>query len=216
MNSSPRAAANAAFDFEQLSAPPRRERPPSMEEAQSRAREIVARAEAEADRIRNEARQQGFAEGHVAGRAELRAAAEPIVDALSNSIDELRRLQVDVADGVEREAVVLAMEVAEKVVAGTIAVEPERVLDVIRGALRAIVERERVVLMVNPDDLAIVREGLDELAGSLGGMEHVEVQEERRVKRGGAVVRTTVGEVDARVQTKLARAKEAVEAQLRS
>jgi len=187
-----------------------------MEEAQSRAREIIARAEAEADRIRNEARQQGFAEGHVAGRSELRAAAEPIVDALSNSIDELRRLQVDVADGVEREAVVLAMEVAEKVVSGTIAVEPERVLDVIRGALRAIVERERVVLMVNPEDLAIVREGLDELAGSLGGMEHVEVQEERRVKRGGAVVRTTVGEVDARVQTKLERAREAVEAQLRS
>jgi flagellar biosynthesis/type III secretory pathway protein FliH len=208
-------AAPGAFDFEQLAPAPVRKRPPTMEEATSRAREIVARAEAEADRIRNEARQQGFAEGHVAGRAELRAAAEPIVDALSTSVDELRELQANAADIIEAEAVVLAIEVAEKVVAGTIEIEPERVLDVIRGALRAIVERERVVLLVNPDDLAIVREGLDELRGSLGGMEHIEVQEERRVSRGGAVVRTTVGEIDARVQTKLARAKSAVEAQLK-
>ena len=212
--SSSLSAADAAFDFEQLAPAPQRQRMPTAGEAGLRAREIIARAEAEAERIRNEARQQGFAEGHVAGRADLRAAAEPVVQALSSSVDALRELQANAADIVEREAVVLAMEVAEKVVAGAIAVEPDRVLDVIRGALRAIVERERVVLMVNPEDLAIVREGLDELAGSLGGMGHVEVQEERRVARGGAVVRTTVGEVDARIQTKLDRAREAVEAAL--
>jgi flagellar assembly protein FliH len=216
MSSSPEAAVDAAFDFEQLAAPPVRERAMSVEQAKSRAQSIVARAEAEADRIRNEARQEGYAEGMVAGRADLRATAEPIVDALSQAIDELRALQLKAADLIEREAVVLAMEVAEKVVAGAIEVDPERVLDVIRGALRALVERERVVIHVNPEDLAIVREGLDELAGSLGGMEHVEVQEERRVQRGGAVVRTSVGEVDAKIRTKLDRAKAAVEEQLRS
>ena len=116
---------------------------------------------------------------------------------------------------VERDAVMLAMEVAEKVVAGAIAVEPERVLDVVRGALRAIVERERIVILVNPEDLAIIREGLDELAGSLGGIEHVEVQEERRLGRGGAIVRTPDAEIDADLRTKLERAREAIVAELR-
>jgi flagellar biosynthesis/type III secretory pathway protein FliH len=129
-------------------------------------------------------------------------------------VAEVRDLQGAAADMVERDAVMLAMEIAEKVVAGAIAVEPERVMDVVRGALRAIVERERIVILVNPEDLAIMREGLDELAGSLGGIEHVEVQEERRVKRGGAVVRTSVGEIDANITTKLERAREAVEEQL--
>jgi flagellar biosynthesis/type III secretory pathway protein FliH len=87
---------------------------------------------------------------------------------------------------------------------------------VVRGALRAIVERERLVIQVHPDDLDIVREGLDELTGSLGGIEHVEVQEERRVPRGGAVVRTAVGEVDATIRTKLDRAREAVVQELGS
>lgn len=209
-------AAGSAFDFEQLAPPPRRERPPSLDEAHARARGLIAAAEAEAARIREHARREGFAEGMVAGRAELHDVAQPVVQALGVAVEELRGFEDEAATSVERQAVTLAMEVAEKVVAGAIAVEPERVLDVIRGSLRAIVERERIVILVNPDDLPIVREGLDELAGSLGGIEHVEVQEERRVARGGAVVRTAVGEIDASIRTKLDRAREAVEAELGS
>ena len=41
---------------------------------------------------------------------------------------------------------------------GAIAVEPERVVDVVRGALRRLVERERVTVLVHPDDLELVRE----------------------------------------------------------
>jgi flagellar assembly protein FliH len=212
MSSSPSAAVNAAnaFDFEQLAPPPRVEKPPSLDEAHNRARALLAAAETEAQSIRERARREGYAEGMVAGRADLRQLGEPAVQALSEAAERVREFEARAADNVERQAVILAMDVAEKVVAGAIEVEPERVLDVVRGALRAIVERERLVIQVNPEDLEIVREGLDELTGALGGIEHVEVQEERRVQRGGAVVRTVVGEVDARIRTKLDRAREAV------
>jgi flagellar assembly protein FliH len=52
------------------------------------------------------------------------------------------------------------------------------------------------------------------MRASLGGIEHCDVQAERRVARGGAVVRTPEGDVDARLETKLARAREVVEAAL--
>jgi flagellar assembly protein FliH len=216
MSSSPEAtAAAAAFDFEQLAAPPPRERVPSVAEASSRAQSIVDADEADAERIRSVARQQGHAEGFEAGRAEAHAQQEPVFAAMSEAIERLREQELIVADTVEAQAATLAVEIAAKVVAGSLAVEPERVLDVIRGALRAIVERERIVIQVNPADLELVRESMAEVAGSLGGIEHVDVQEERRVQRGGAVVRTEVGEVDARIATKLERAREAVEEQLR-
>src|SRR3954452_19556985 len=213
MSSSPSAAVNAAnaFDFEQLAPPPRVERPPSMSEAHDRARAIIAAAEAQAQSIREQARREGYAEGMVTGRADLRQLGEPAVQALSDAVERVRVIEAEAADAVERQAVTLAVDIAEKVVAGAIAVEPERVLDVVRGALRALVERERLVIQVKPADLALVNEAMGEIAGSLGGIEHVDVQEERRVPRGGAVVRTTVGEVDARIGTKLERAREAVE-----
>jgi flagellar assembly protein FliH len=204
------AAASAAFDFEQLAPPPQREKPPSLDEAQTRAQAIVAQAQAEAQAIREQARREGYAEGMVAGRADLRHLGEPAVQALNTAVERLREYEADAAAAVELQAVTLAMDVAEKVVAGAIEVQPERVLDVVRGALRAVVERERLVIHVNPEDLEIVREGLDELRGALGGIEHIDVQEERRVQRGGALVRTTVGEVDANIRTKLDHARDAV------
>jgi flagellar assembly protein FliH len=85
------------------------------------------------------------------------------------------------------------------------------VVDVVRGALRRLVERDRVLVLVNPDDLDVVREHADLLVAELGGIEHCEVQSERRVARGGAIVRTQDGDVDARVETKLQRAREVVE-----
>jgi flagellar assembly protein FliH len=120
------------------------------------------------------------------------------------------------ADAIREEAraVELAIELSEKVVAGVIEAQPERVLDVVRGALRCFIERERVQILVHPDDLALVRGAMDELAGELGGIEHVEVQEERRIDRGGATVRTPSAQVDASLRSKLDRAREVVLAEL--
>ena len=114
----------------------------------------------------------------------------------------------------ERRAVELGLALASKVLAGALSVEPERVLDSVQGALRGIVERERVIIMVNPEDLEIVKGAAEELKATLGGIEHCVIEAERRVGRGGCIVRTPVGDVDARVETKLERASEVVAAAL--
>jgi flagellar assembly protein FliH len=69
-------------------------------------------------------------------------------------------------------------------------------------------------VLVHPDDLDVVRAAADGLAAELGGIEHCEVQAERRLARGGAVVRTDEGQVDASIETQLTRARELVEAEL--
>jgi flagellar assembly protein FliH len=63
---------------------------------------------------------------------------------------------------------------------------------------------------VHPDDLEILREATADLKGSLGGIGELDVQAERRVARGGAIVRTSTGEVDARLDTQLERARTAM------
>jgi flagellar biosynthesis/type III secretory pathway protein FliH len=218
MSSSPNAAtaASAGFDFEQLTPPPAPKPVPRLEEAKTQAEALVVAAEREADRIREDARRAAIAEGYAAGRADALRELAPATEALAAALAAAREREVEAAERIERDAVGLSITIAQKVVAGAIAVEPERVLDVIRGALRAIVERESVVLQVNPDDLELVRDSLTEIAASLGGIDHLEVQGERRVERGGALLRTSVGEVDARVQTKLEKARAAVESELRA
>ena len=180
---------------------------------------VVAAARAEADAIREQARAEGLAlgraEGAAAAREEALAQLAPAVQALSAAAEALVHERAQLADRTEERAVELALELADKVVAGAIEAQPARVVDVVRGALRCLIERERLQVLVHPDDLALVRESMAGLASELGGIEHVEVQEERRVGRGGALVRTADAQVDASLNTKLERAREVVAAELR-
>ena len=172
--------------------------------------DVLAEARAEADALREAARAEGFAEG----RAEAVAALEPALAALAQAPEDVRAEQVARRRRARAPRGRARPGAGRKVLAGALAVEPERVLDSVTGALRGIVERERITVLVNPDDLEIVREAMDKLHASLGGIEHCEVQAERRVGRGGCIVRTPVGDIDARVETKLERAGEVVAAAL--
>jgi flagellar assembly protein FliH len=197
----------AEFDFKTLEpiAPPAS---PATQAEQ--VLDVLAEARAEAEQLRQAALDQGYA----AGRAEALEALTPALSALASAVTQIREQQALAAEELERRAVELGLALASKVLVGALAVEPERVLDSVEGALRGVVERERITVMVNPDDLEIVRGAMEELRASLGGIEHCEVQAERRVARGGCIVRTPVGDVDARVETKLERASEVVAAAL--
>src|SRR3954469_4366963 len=214
MSSSPEAPVDV--DFGQLRPVAPTAPAPSLKKAALTARELVAAAEAEADRVRDNARAVGLSEGLAIGREEAVAQFTPSIGAALEALSAVRALEAGATDRVERHAVELALQVAERVVAGTIAVSPERLLDVVRGALRTLVERERVMLLVHPDDLDLMRSAVADVAGSLGGIEHVEVQEERRVGRGGAIVRTSLGEVDASIEAKLDRVRSLIERELSS
>jgi flagellar assembly protein FliH len=195
------------FSFETLEPPVPERAPVEDGEALDPVVSLLARAEAEAEMVRAAA----HAEGYEAGRAEALAALSPALEALQTAVVAGREERIAAADQLEVHAVDLALFLSEKIVLGALAVEPERVVEAVRGALRGIVERERVTILVHPSDLELVREAMDEMRATLGGIEHCEVQAERRVGRGGAIVRTQDGDVDARVETKLQRAREVVE-----
>jgi flagellar assembly protein FliH len=163
-------------------------------------------ARAEADMIRMQAQREGYE----AGLAEAQAQLAPAVAALGEATAGLGALQDELVAETEEAAVGLALRIAEQVLAGALEVQPERVVDAVRGALRRLVERDRVTILVNPDDLEIIRSAVPGLESELGGITSCDVQAERRVSRGGAVVRTGEGEVDATIETKLLRAREVV------
>jgi flagellar assembly protein FliH len=199
-------SSEAAFAFEQLEAAPQ----VSLAELES----PIAAAQAEAERIRAEARASGHAEGLAAGLEQSRAQVAAALSALAEAAAGVEAARAGAADALERDAVELALALCEKLVGGALAVQPERVTDIVRGALRRLAERRRVVVLVNPEDLEVVRAAAEGFAAELGGIEHCDVQAERRVERGGAVVQTDEGQVDACVETQLARARELVEAEL--
>jgi flagellar biosynthesis/type III secretory pathway protein FliH len=179
-----------------------------VEQARGEADALVAQARAEAHAVREEA----FAEGYRAGRAEgltSVAAALAAVEGLADAVSEQRAVME--AEATEQ-AALLAMEVAAKLVRAELAIAPERVVDVVRGAIRRASDRSALTVLVHPDDLAVCREAAADIVERMGGIGVLEVVDEPRMDPGSCIVRTPNGDVDASFSSQLARVMDALAA----
>jgi flagellar assembly protein FliH len=179
-----------AYAFEQLE---------SSNVLSSSPADLIEGAWAQAEQIRDDARRAGYADGHAAGIAQARGEVESALAALSTALGAF-----------EHDATELAFRLCEQVLAGTLDVQPERVIGVARNALRRVSDRRRVVLLVNPGDLDLISGAITDLKGELGGIEHCDVQSDRRIDRGGVILRTEAGEIDVSIDAQLERAREIV------
>jgi flagellar assembly protein FliH len=193
-----------AFPLLDLDAAPVRGAPT----AAARAAQIIERAHAEAGEISRVAQAQAQDQGFAAGIAEAREQFEPAADALAAAARAVTEARDAFAETAERRAVELAIALAEKIVGAALEIDPELLVGIVTGALRRATARDHLVLEVNPADHELVSAVADGAAASLGGITRLEVLSERRVPRGGCVVRTGEGEIDARVAEQLGRAGE--------
>src|SRR2546423_10296429 len=116
MSSSPENAFDV--DFGQLTPVAPSEPAPNRGRAALTARQLVAAAEAEADRIRDSARAVGLAEGMALGKQEAVAQFQPSIGAALEALSAVRALEAEATERVERQAVELALHIAERIVAG--------------------------------------------------------------------------------------------------
>ncbi|MFL5274391.1 MAG: FliH/SctL family protein, partial [Anaeromyxobacteraceae bacterium] len=161
--------------------------------AEQEADEIRAVARAEAEVLRREARAAGREEGVAEASAALvRAAAER--DRLLSSA--------------EGDLVELAFAVAERVVGA--AAERGIVVAIARRALEAARDRSHVTLRAHPADLAVLGAAEAELSAQLARAPGVALRGDPAVARGGVIVETEAGSVDATLAAQLGALRRAV------
>jgi flagellar assembly protein FliH len=181
-----------------------------LEMAQRQGAELVSVARAQADGIAEGARREGFEAGYAEGKAAAEQEARDLLLFAENAVREVVEARTRTLAESEEALVRLAVDVAEKIVKTDIELHPERVLKVLEGALRKAFVRDRLTVVCNPADLALIEEGQNELAAQVGTLQHLELIGDRRVKRGGVMIRTDAGDVDATLDSQLERLREAM------
>lgn len=188
----------------------RRADPTTPEGIAERAREDaeaeVARAAGEAEALREFARQEGFAQGRAEAEAEV-ADTLATLRAMARGLSEQREA---IEEAAVREATALAVEIAARIVRADVAANPERVADVMRGAIRRAADRSQLVARVSPIDLAACREAAPTILEEMGGIARFEVVDDPRVMPGSCVLETSAGDVDATFESQLGRVLEAL------
>jgi flagellar assembly protein FliH len=186
----------------------------STVEVEHTPKEVLARASAEADAIRERARAEGEAAGRAQGIEQARAEAVSVLNGLAEAIRGVDNTRDELVEMLTRQAGEVSLRIAEQMVGGAFAVQPERVVEVTRAALRRLADRHRVTVLVNPEDLELVVGAVQALQSELGGIEHLDVQADRRIERGGAIAQTAYGEIDATISAQMETARELVESAL--
>jgi flagellar biosynthesis/type III secretory pathway protein FliH len=110
----------------------------------------------------------------------------------------------------ERHLVSLAVQIAEKILDAEITLRPEAVLRIAQSALKSAPPQRQLVVRVNPDDEQRVREWASSAGAASPHPQFITVATDASIARGGTVIVSDAGIIDARLETQLARFKEAL------
>lgn len=170
-----------------------------IEAAKAEAQALVQAAKAEASAVTLEARNRGLEEGRA-------AAADEWKQAIENMLAEKQRFSDDLESsmlGIETQLVDLAVEIASKIVRAEVERGSEVVLRAVQSALTQIRDRSSLTIRVNASDLETARATRDQISSFVDGVKELEIVEDRRVEKGGVVIDSGDGTLDARPSSQL-------------
>ncbi len=181
-----------------------------VERAKLEVERMVKEAEMRVADIEHEAYQKGYNAGREIGYREGQGEVRRLIDRLGTILGHA----IDVREKIVRESEKLMVEmilmIARKVIKDEIIERKEVVLNNIREALARIKERDRIDIRVNFADLELTTAHKDEIIKMMESLRKVNIYEDSRVDRGGVIIETDVGAIDARISTQLKEIEQAI------
>jgi len=151
------------------------------------------------DSLRHGAQQQGYTDGIARAQGEVKELLVEAVAALTTAQQE----RISIAHQNEAALADLAMTIARRVIGAHLEQDPELVARIVRETITDLEPSASVVVHVNPANLAAVEANRAELERLVAGSGSVQIIADETVDDGGCLLVSPVGEVDARISTKL-------------
>ncbi len=175
--------------------------PPSAAAAPTPAVPPVPTAEQQAHlaALEREAFTKGYAQGERAGLEAGGKRAEAMLRRLAQTLEELSGLRDNMVRQTERELVQLAVAIARRILQREVSVDPELTAALAHIALERIGSATPATVRLHPDDFAIVSGGHP---GAWIGRQ-VEVRPDPSIARGGCLLESEFGSIDASVDAQV-------------
>lgn len=164
---------------------------------------VLNEAREKAAVIEQESYEKGFAQGEKDGFELGEQKAIKVIQNIENLFDEVQNLKHEILKQNEKEILDLIFSVAEKMVYHNLKSNETAVKDAIFNALELAVEKSKVVINVNPDDYDCVEKLRPELFKNDKALKSIVVTSDPSITRGGCLLETPYGDVDAGVETRL-------------
>ena len=173
------------------------------EDAETEAEKIKSDAEASAGDIRESARKEGFEEGREAGYQEGIAEAERLAEQFQRVLDKAIEKRTVIIEDSETQIIELVLMISRKVVKVISENQKNVVVNNVIQALRKLKTRGEVLVRVNLEDVELASERIKDFTRMAENVQSVTVVEDSTVDKGGCVIETDFGEIDARISSQL-------------
>ena len=177
-----------------------RERERLLQEAQEEAARCLASAQEQAATLTTAAYAQGLRQGEEAARQALTAQLAPVLSAFEQATTEIAQLRATVLRQAEEDIITLAFQLARKILRYDVLEYREVLATTLSRALEHVVEQDQVVVRVHPDDVNYAMEIREELGQVRGDIKALTVQGDTNIGRGGCLVESRLGTIDARIE----------------
>ena len=174
-----------------------------IEKAKNEAAQIVAEAQAQHDKLVSDARSEGFEQGSAEGYEKGKAEVERLIERMHKVLEAVMQRREEILQDTESQIVELVILMARKVIKILSENQKNVIMANTVAALRKVKTRGNVTLRVNIEDVKLTTAHADEFIQHVENVQGITVQEDSAVEKGGCIVETDFGAIDARISSQL-------------
>ena len=128
---------------------------------------------------------------------------EPLLISLQEGLLQLNNIRKETHQEIEKEVVELALAIARQVICQEITIDKEIVVCVAREALAKVEDPGRIKIKMSTSDLQFIKETRSQLSNLIENIDNVTLEATESIQRGGCIIETDLGEIDARIEKQL-------------
>lgn len=159
-------------------------------------RNLISRAQEEADTIKETAAKEGYRAGIEQAESDILALRSKIADFISSKQEVFEFIAPDILE--------ISVDIARKIIKKEVEQDPQVILNSIVDVMRTLSKEEpRITVKLNPLQVDLVKTELPEYISSMGIDAKITVIGDDSIEEGGCILNTNNGIVDASINTQL-------------
>lgn len=174
-----------------------------IERAKAEAAQIIADAQAQREKLEGDARQTGYDDGHAEGYEKGSAEVDRLVERMHKILEAVMQRREEILQETESQIVELVILISRKVIKIISESQKNVIMANTLAALKKVKARGKVTLRVNLEDVKLTSSHIDEFIQHVENIEGISILEDSAVEKGGCIVETDFGAIDARISSQL-------------
>ncbi len=156
-----------------------------LQTAQKEAEEFTKKSKDKAEKLKAEEKEKGFQQG---------------LEEFNEKLIKIEKEFAAFKKETEKKVMQIALQAAKKILGDELKTHPDRIVDIVKQALKPVLQHKKVTIFAHPDDIQHLKAQKAELQKILSQADFFSIQERPDVKPGGCIIQTESGIINAQLE----------------